>query len=307
MQPVELMKDLFFFERGYLNGNHFAFVDDRSILIDTAYIKDFDDTRALLESSGVDLGSVDTIVNTHCHCDHIGGNKFIQDASGCSVVLHPIGRHFIDTRDDWSTWSRYYDQDAEFFRTTGSISDGDVLAVGPHQFQVIYTPGHAAEGIVLYNRKERVLISSDTLWERDMPVVTERIEGSRAVFSLLESLERIEKLKVDIVYPGHGRPFSDMTAAVERARERLLGYLENRKRIGNDLLKKIIVYTLMMRERIPADAFFDRLMKSRWFPETVDFYFSGEYRKKYDDVMGNLLKRTVVKEENGNFVTTVKP
>jgi len=56
----------------------------------------------------------------------------------------------------------------------------------------------------MYNPKEKVLLSSDTLWQNDLPVITIRIEGSRALFSLQESLEQIESLDVDRVYPGHG-------------------------------------------------------------------------------------------------------
>ena len=33
--------------------------------------------------------------------------------------------------------------------------DGDEVMVGPYEFNVIHTPGHAAEGIVLYNKKEK--------------------------------------------------------------------------------------------------------------------------------------------------------
>jgi hypothetical protein len=44
MQPVEIIKDLFFIERGFLNGNHFVFRSEKPILIDTAYIADFKET-----------------------------------------------------------------------------------------------------------------------------------------------------------------------------------------------------------------------------------------------------------------------
>jgi glyoxylase-like metal-dependent hydrolase (beta-lactamase superfamily II) len=101
----------------------------------------------------VDLTRTVRIVNTHTHCDHIVGNHWIQELSGCGIALHKIGRHFIEARDDWSTWWRYYEQEAEFFRCTHSLEDGETLAVGPHEFRVIHTPGHAADGIVLYHGK----------------------------------------------------------------------------------------------------------------------------------------------------------
>ena len=96
---------------------------------------------------------------------------------------------------------------------------------------------------MLYNKMEKVLIFSDTLWENDMAVMTVRVEGSWACFSMMESLEKLEKLDVKVVYPGHGKPFTDMAAAIGKTRRRLKGFLENKRKIGNDLLKKIIVYT----------------------------------------------------------------
>jgi len=45
MSALEIMKDLFFIERGYLNCNHFVYRSKEPILIDTAYISDFEITH----------------------------------------------------------------------------------------------------------------------------------------------------------------------------------------------------------------------------------------------------------------------
>jgi hydroxyacylglutathione hydrolase len=306
MAAVEIMEDLFFIQRGYLNGNHFVYRSQEPVLIDTGYVSDFDTTTELIENLGVDLSRTRLIVNTHCHCDHIGGNKIIQEKSSCDIAMHRIGKHFIDALDDWSTWWKYYQQDADFFSCTKALEDGDKLFVGPHEFEIIYTPGHSSDGIVLYNSKEKVLLSSDTLWEDDVAVLTIRVEGSTACFSLLESLERLEKLDVKTVYPGHGRHFSNVSEAMSRAKRKLNGFLANPTRIGNDLIKKIIVYTLMMRKRVDEESFFEDLMKTHWFRETVDLYFDGAYRTKYEGAMKGFFQRGIVKRENGKLYTTVK-
>jgi glyoxylase-like metal-dependent hydrolase (beta-lactamase superfamily II) len=306
MQPVEILKDLYFIERGYLNANHFVYRSENPILIDTAYIADFDETAGLIAQLDVNLSNVQLIISTHCHCDHIGGNKRIQDQSGCDIALHQIGKHFIDARDDWATWWKYFDQKADFFDCTSALNDGDLLLIGPHEFSVIHTPGHAAEGIVLYNRKEKVLISSDTLWKNDMAVMNLRIEGSAAVFQMLESLDKLETLDVQMVYPGHGPPFRDMATALSKARKRLNHFLNQRDRLGLDLLKKIMIYTLMMRKIVDNESFFDDLMKTHWYRETVDLYFNGEYQAKYESIMQNFRKRGIVQINQDKIFTTVK-
>lgn len=307
MATIEILKDLFFIERGYLNANHFVYRSKAPILIDTGYTTGFNETERLITGLGVNLSDVALIINTHTHCDHIGGNHMIQQRSGCDIALHKAGKYFIDTRDDWSTWWRYYNQQAAFFDCTHSLEDGDVIAIGPHAFEVIHTPGHAADGIVLYHREEKILISSDTLWEKDMAVMTLRVEGSMALHHLLYSLERIESLDVRCVCPGHGRSFKGFSKAISNAKERVQRYLLDRHLVGNDLLKKIIVYTLLMKKKIREKDLFPYLMETFWYKETVDFYFDSAYEAKYDEIMNACIERGVVLREKGNFVTTVKP
>jgi len=307
MPATKILEDLFFIERGYLNGNHVVFSSKEPVLIDSGYVADFGETEKLINNLGVRISDVRLIVNTHCHCDHVGGNKAIQERSGCTVAMHRIGKHFIDSRDDWATWWRYYGQRAEFFDCTQALEDGDVIPVGPHDFRVIHTPGHSADGIVLYNGKEKILISSDSLWENDMAVMTLRVEGSRALFSMLESLDRISALDVTVAYPGHGKPFTDVKGAIEKARKKIASYLDCRDRVGEDLIKKIIVYTLLMERSIPEEMLFGKLLDTHWFRETVDLYFGGAYEGKYSEIMEGLLKRGIVLRREGCLFTTAKP
>ncbi len=306
MACVEILEDLFFIERGYLNANHFVYRGQGPVLVDTGYVSDFEETERLIQSLGVNLSDTRLIVNTHTHCDHIGGNKRIQEKSGCDIALHRIGKHFIDTRDDWSTWWRYYDQKADFFHCTQPLRDGDTVTLGQHEFQVIYTPGHAADGIVLYHPEEKILLSSDTLWENDTAVMTLRVEGSRALFFHLEALERLSRLHVKKVYPGHGRAFSDAGQAIWDARAKTEDFLAHPDKLGTDLLKKIIIYTLMMLREIQEDLFFEHLMGTVWFKETIDLYFNGEYASKYDDVMHGLFGRGLVRRKGDKIYTIVK-
>jgi glyoxylase-like metal-dependent hydrolase (beta-lactamase superfamily II) len=305
MTVVEMLPDLFFVQRGYLNANHFVCRADRPVLIDSAYLPHFDQTEKILSGLGVDLGRVSLIINTHCHCDHIGGNRRIQDLSGCDIALHRVGKHFIDARDDWSTWWRYYGQEAEFFDCTRGLADGDVVPVGSHEFRVLYTPGHSADGIVLYCAKDKLLISSDALWEKDIPVMTLRVEGSRTLLDALDSLEKLRRLDIRVVYPGHGGPFGDPASAIARSEKRLRTYLSRPEELGNDQLKRIMVYTVLMRAGADCDTFFDRLMATVWFPETCDFFFNREYRRKYEETISGLLGRGILACTGGKLFTPV--
>jgi hydroxyacylglutathione hydrolase len=306
MGHVEILDNLFLIERGFLNGNHFLYRSNTPILIDTGYGSDLEMTERLLRDLGVDLSYTRLIINTHTHSDHIGGNKAIQQRSGCHIALHSIGKHFIDTKDDWSTWWRYYGHESEFFECTHALEDGERVGVGPHEFRVLHTPGHASDGIVLYHPKEKILISSDTLWENDVATITTRVEGSTTLFRLLESLERLESLEVKVVYPGHGGPFKDFESALKKSRKKVIDYLNHPEKTGSDLLKKIIIYTLLMLKETDEAGFFGYLMGTHWFKETVELYFNRQYRLMYDKIMNDFLRRSIVKRLKGKLYTTVR-
>lgn len=304
---TEVLKDLFFVERGYLNANQLVYRGKAPELIDTGYIADLAETTRILQHLGVEIGAVGRIVTTHCHCDHVGGHKAIYDLSGCSIWLHEIGRHFIESRDGWSTWWTYYGQQAEFFPCSASLRDGDRIRIGPHAFTVLHTPGHASDGIVLYHREKKLLISSDTLWQHDLPVHTVRVEGNAAAFQTKQSLQKISRLEVQTVCPGHGPVFTDFRTALQRSLEKADAYLTDRRLVGTDLLKKISVYTVLMKRSIPVDSFFDLLMAANWFKETVDLYFEGRYRDKYEEMIGDFVKRGILLVRDRHYITTVKP
>ena len=307
MAAIEIMENLFFVERGHLSGNHFISLSEEPALIDTAYISDFEETAGIITCLGVNLSDIRLIINTHCHCDHVGGNKIIQNISDCEIALHRIGKHFMETKDDWSTWWKYLGEEADFFDCTKVLEDEEVIAIGPHEFHVLYTPGHSRDGIVLYSKKEKLLISSDTLWKNDVAAMMVRVEGSRILADMQESLEKLESLDVKIVCPGHGKPFTDVKRAISISKKKIESYLTNREILGVDLLKKVIIHTLLMRKTVEENTFFHHLMRTHWFKENVDLYFNGEYEAKYTEIMNHFIQRGIVKCSNGKLWTILEP
>lgn len=311
MSPKEILEDFYFVERGFLNGNHFVYSSkapsDTPVLIDTGYITHWCHTQAMLAGLGVELRDVSLIITTHCHCDHVGGNKLIQELSGCEIALHALGKKWMDTKDDWEPWWRYFDQEAVFFDATRVLEDGETVDVGPHSWEVIYTPGHSRDGIALYNRAQKMLISSDALWESDMPAIVPQIEGEDSIEKALETLDRLEGLDVSTVFPGHGPPFGDMRCAIESSRKRLTSYIDNPERVGRDIVKKALVFYLLMTGAVPEDSFLPRLMDTSWYVDTCDRFLGGEYEGTYKSIMDDFIERGIVRRDDGALSTVVKP
>jgi hypothetical protein len=62
-----------------------------------------------------------------------------------------------------------------------------------------------------------------------------------------------------------------------------------------------------MHKTFQADTFFEHLMNTWWFKETVDLYFNKAYEKKYQQILSGFLERGIIKQKGGWFFTTVKP
>ena len=293
---------LYFFERGWLNGNHFAYVGgDEVVLIDTGYLPSLPHTEKLLAQVGVSLGRVHRIVCTHSHCDHIGGNARIQTAAGCRITMHPIQKRIIDDRDDWATWARYYEHEAEFFRVDDTIQEGDELRLGPLRFQVFHVPGHAPGMLALYEPRLKVLLPSDAVWDGDVGVINTHVEGTIAPWLALDSARRLAALDVRVIYPGHGPVITDPARAFDRAIRKIERMIADRQALGWDQLKKMMLYALLMWGGMPQEKLFPRLMATPWFLDPIRRYLGGNPEACYNQAMDEFLDRGLVALVGGTY------
>ncbi len=298
--------NLCFIERGWLNANHFVFNGKSKVLIDTAYKKDLAHTLSLIQAAGLVPSAVDLIISTHSHCDHVGANRYIQELSGCAIAMHPTDRWHIEEKNSFATWWSYYDQEADFFTVTESLREGDTVNLDGLELEVIHTPGHAAGMIALYAPEHRFLISADAAWDGDFGAFTPRVEGLQAPTLQQQTLEKLGRLAVTTIYPGHGPVIYDALTAIDRCRQRLEKFLKEPEKMGRDQLKKLFIYCLLMKSGCGADSFYEYLMSTHWYRDTVDLYFPGRYRDVYDETVSGLLKKGLIARDGGLFKACVK-
>ena len=75
------------------------------------------------------------------------------------------------------------------------------LNLGDKSIQVIRTPGHSPGGICLYWEEKKALLSGDTVFY--MGVGRTDFEGGD-IDALADSVERLSRLDVEYLIPGHG-------------------------------------------------------------------------------------------------------
>lgn len=279
------------FERGWLSSNNVLFDGgDRreSVLVDSGYSTHAAQTTALVRKA---LGPrrLGRIVNTHLHSDHCGGNHTLQTAFGCAIDV-PVGE--ADKVDRWDEAELTYQdtgQQCPRFNRTGSIRDGELLQCGAWQWQAIAAPGHDPESIVLYQPELKVLISADALWENGFGVVFPELEGLSAFDDVRGTLERLAKLPVQWIIPGHGAPFQGLAAAIGRAQSRLDGFIADPARHARHAAKVLIKFHLLEVQHVALAGLLEWFESTRYAQLTHTAYFGSMPLREWSVALVNEL------------------
>ncbi len=75
---AETVTWFFFFERMFPSANMALIKDEFPVLVDTGFGSDWAETERLIREAGISPETLQLIVNTHYHSDHVGGNHQLQ-------------------------------------------------------------------------------------------------------------------------------------------------------------------------------------------------------------------------------------
>lgn len=249
-----LWPGMFFFERGWLSANNILLLGpDDAALVDTGYCSHAEQTVDLVAST-LDMRPLTHVLNTHLHSDHCGGNAALQ--ARWPDVQTWIAPGQAAQVQDWDPVALSYTptgQSCPRFRADGVLLPGSTVTLGGRPWQVHAAPGHDPHSIVLFEPERRLLISADALWEHGFGVVFPEIEGAQAFAEVAATLDVIEQLQPALVLPGHGPLFTDVDAALARARQRLQGFIAQPERHARYAAKVLLKYKLLEWQQLPLD------------------------------------------------------
>lgn len=141
------------------------------------------------------------LLNTHCHLDHVFGNKWVHETYGLEPHLHPNEEAMLAlapvSGERWGLPFQNYTGPLHF------LNDGDTVLLGETEIQVILAPGHSPGSICFYIPSQGDLIGGDVLFRGSIGRTD--LPGGDSE-TLLNSIR--EKLWVlpdeTVVYSGHG-------------------------------------------------------------------------------------------------------
>jgi hydroxyacylglutathione hydrolase len=173
------------------NDSNVYIFKDLGIAIDCGNRSFYDNFKEEL-SSVCDLSKIRAVILTHLHYDHIGCYK-----------LFPNARFYCSGQilDDFKKRGNDYILDAglaeEFDVELHDVSELEL----PSWYQVIYTPGHCASCLCVYDSVNFILFSGDTLFFKGM--VGRYDLPTSSYEDLKESLLKLDKLVIRKLCPGH--------------------------------------------------------------------------------------------------------
>ena len=188
------------------------------------------DDRALLFDTGMGIASISTVVgalttlpvqvlNSHTHSDHVGGNAEFTEISGMDTKFgrrnaqgQPNERMRGQVAPDALCAALPSGVDSETYRSrpyelTASVRDGSIIELGGRSLEVIATPGHTPDALMLLDREAGLLFTGDSFYEGPIYLFSRGtdLEAYRA------SMERVSALAPGLtaLMPGHNTAPAD--------------------------------------------------------------------------------------------------
>jgi hydroxyacylglutathione hydrolase len=174
------------------SSNVFFIEDDITIMIDSG----IGDDRVYYAVKEKEL-TIDIIINTHCHVDHIYGNQYFPEAK---IYAHELDAPDIETGSQKTLWFWGFKTPLKFPVDT-FLKEGDIIKTENYRLEVVCTPGHTEGSISLYEPEKKIMFTGDCVF--DMGIGRMDLPTGNSV-QMKQSLQKLLEFDIEKFYGGHG-------------------------------------------------------------------------------------------------------
>ena len=141
------------------------------------------------------------LINTHCHLDHVFGNKFIAEKYNLKLQLHENEKAVLAfAPTSGLMYSMAFDN---YVGDLIVLNEGDKISLGKDVLDVLLVPGHSPGSLAFYCSEDKFVISGDALFKNS--VGRSDLPGGnhdQLIKSIKENLLALPE--ETLVYSGHG-------------------------------------------------------------------------------------------------------
>jgi glyoxylase-like metal-dependent hydrolase (beta-lactamase superfamily II) len=207
----------------------------RNLIIDTGLNRDVCKTAMLegLKALDIDLNTVDLFI-THLHADHFGLVSELATQNS-KIYFNRPEQEIIEHWKGFEPMIAYgakngfpeeilraalhqhpgFKYAANWTPALNILNDNDTLDAGDFRFTCIQTPGHTQGHMCLYEPERRFLIAGDHILLDITPNIQCWWEEGDPLGDYINSLDKVYRLNVDQVLPGHRRLFENYTERID--------------------------------------------------------------------------------------------
>ncbi len=291
-----------FIERMFPSANMVIVGGSKPVLIDTGFISDLALTEPLIQASGYSPATIQLIINTHYHSDHVGDNANLQNKYGIDIAAHRWEAGLINNNYLDAYCSRWLDRPVEPYTVNCLLSDGDEIETGTEIIRVMHTPSHTLGHLALFLPDSQVLVCGDLLSENDVGWFNIFREGAASLEAAKDSLDKVAQLPLRRIYPGHGPAVANPPATIEQARARLEGFLRDPEKAAWHACKRIFTTTLIIKDGLPEAEVADYLMKCPWFIDFSTYIFNLQPGDFIQPLLQEMLRSKAAHQQNNRLM-----
>ena len=102
------------------------------------------------------------LLNTHCHLDHVFGNKFVHETWNLTLHIHEKEKIVLETAPiAGKTWQLPFDN---YEGPLATLKEGETIEVGDDELQIRFAPGHSPGSVCFYHEAGGFVIGGDVLF-----------------------------------------------------------------------------------------------------------------------------------------------